>query len=139
MAEGILKDLAKKDGLDLDVLSVGLEAPEGLPPAEYAEKAMAERDIDITKHKTHMITDGIVGASDLIITMTELHKAYILRNFENTEEKTLVLGGGISDPYGYGPETYRRTAEQIYSELKKLEEQGIFPFKTTENGSENNG
>jgi protein-tyrosine-phosphatase len=58
MAEGILKDLIKKENLNInekDVKSAGLITQDGVPVSEKSVKALKKMNIDISDYKSDYV------------------------------------------------------------------------------------
>ncbi|HVZ81799.1 MAG TPA: low molecular weight protein arginine phosphatase [bacterium] len=120
MAEGLLKKMAKDQGLDLEVRSAGLAAFAGLPVAPEAVEACRTKDVDISGHQTQPLGKNLVMESDLILTMTAKHKEMIVKKMPALEPKVLVLselaGEGmtdVEDPVGQPVEAYQAALDQI--------------------------
>lgn len=121
MAEGYLKSL-NIDGVS--VKSRGLCAT-GESASENSVKAMKELNIDISDHISTGITEQDIAWADKIICLSESHKQFLL---PFAQDKLSVLGGGISDPFGSGVETYKNCRDEIISAID-----GIFKTVTVRN------
>lgn len=107
MAQGYLNSKKIKN---LYALSCGFSA-DGYPAAENAIKVMREIGVDISGHKSRLISKELTRA-DKIFCMGESHKAALTcAGVDN--EKLSVLGGGIADPYGGDESVYRLCRNQI--------------------------
>lgn len=134
MAEGIAKAKSKKMNIDADFSSAGLFAFAGSYASSNAARVMDEMGIDISCHITRPLTQELVDASDLILTMTGSQKASIVSHFKNAEKKVYTLleyvgeGGDIEDPIGGDIDVYRNCAVQLKKSilelLKKIKEGG---------------
>ena len=113
MAEGYLKSLGIKD---LTVKSCGLCAT-GESASENSVKVMKEIGIDISDHISRQITKEDIDLADKIICMSESHKQFL---FSVAENKLLVLGEGISDPFGCGIDVYKKCRDEIISAINAL-------------------
>ena len=107
MAEGYLNSKSIKN---LYSLSCGFLSA-GDPAAENAIKVMREIGVEISNHKSRIISPELIGA-DKIFCMSESHK-FALISAGVSEQKISVLGGGICDPYGGDENTYRTCRNQI--------------------------
>jgi len=136
MAEGIFKYLLEKSNIeDISVSSAGISVFEGEASNKKAIDALIKKGIDIRDHKARQLTKNIVEESDLILTMTESHKAMILNavagcsdrvytlkefaciiNGENAKGRNL----DIADPFGLDYNSYERSAEEIKEQLNKI-------------------
>ena len=61
MAEGILKDLAIKNNLDIKVESLGINAVNNKDAALFAIEAMKDIGIDISNHKSYQVNSEILA------------------------------------------------------------------------------
>ncbi len=118
MAEGYLKSLKIPN---ISVKSGGLAA-DGSPVSENAKAVCLEKGVDISAHISRQLTAEDISWADMIICMSETHKAYLE---PHAAEKLSVLGGGISDPFICGIEVYRACRDEIFSAIDKL----FKPFK----------
>jgi len=116
LAEGIAKKIiADKQG-DIDVSSAGASALDGLPASSLAVEVASKHSIDISGHRSRLLSRTLVKEADLIITMGAMHRetvaviepdalayTYLLTDLCNDEE------GDVADPIGSGIEEYERT------------------------------
>lgn len=120
MAEGYLES---KNLPDLKIESRGLSS-DGVPVSENSQKAMEEKGIDISFHKSRCLNMYDIGWADKIIYMSPSHKTAL--SLYAPEEKLFMLGEGISDPYGGDLSIYRKCRDEIFSEIDRLIEKGFF-------------
>lgn len=121
MAETLMKDVLKKMDLQQSVLveSAGTWAEEGYPATAHGVKAMAQRGLDSSNHRSQPITKALVDKFDLILTMETGHKEAIQVEFPEDADKVFMLSemAGVSknieDPVGGSFEDYLATAEEI--------------------------
>lgn len=109
MAEYLFKEKADKLGLPIEVSSAGLCAFPGDTANENAIGAMALKGIDISLHRARRLTYYEASQSDIIVCMSESHKAAL----SEFSEKCIVPPGEISDPYGGDIEVYTKCLEQL--------------------------
>ena len=74
--------------------------------------------IDITSHRSRAFSSYMIDEYDLFVVMTNENKLSLSQVV--SEEKIIVLGGGISDPYGRDLDAYIDTAKQIDSALEDI-------------------
>lgn len=86
---------------------------------------MAELGIDITAHISNRITPDDIKTADAIICMTEVHKQMLVLSGAD-ENKLYVLGGGVSDPFGFDVDTYRNCRDDILKAIDNLIDNGFF-------------
>jgi len=102
MAEALLRHaLRGQDGITVE--SAGLGALVGHPAADFAVELMAERGIDISKHRAQQLTPDLVSKADLILVMESGHRRVIDENDLTARGKVHRLGEWqdkeIADPY----------------------------------------
>ena len=135
MAEVIFRDLVEKEGLkDIEVMSAGIFAVPEDRANPNAIDVMKKRGLSLENHKSTMLTADILEEADLILTMTIGHKEVILQNYPELEEKIFTLKEyvnnpediknandiNISDPFGQSIAIYKKNADEIMTNLKKL-------------------
>jgi Protein-tyrosine-phosphatase len=126
MAAEIAKNLIKSANIkNINTDSAGLCASQGEPAAFNAKLAMKEIGLDISYHTSKSIKSEEIKSIDYFFVMSSYHKEMIeLAGIKS--EKIIILGDGISDPYGEGIEIYRICRNQLVSAIKKaLKEVGI--------------
>lgn len=124
MAEGIFNEL-KKD-LDIEVLSAGIAALDGSEVSDYAIKSMEEIH-DISYYRSKLVTRQLLDQSDLILTMTKIHKNRLINKFDNIDHKIYLLNEyafgreeDIADPIGGSLYVYEEVLGQIYEAIEKI-------------------
>lgn len=120
MAEGYLDSLKIEN---LKVESRGLAA-EGGPLSENALAVMLEKGIDLSDNISAQLTSADLIWADKIIYMSPSHLAFL--SLYTGKEKLLMLGNGISDPYGCDIDIYRKCRDEIFEALDKLVADGLF-------------
>ncbi|EGO64037.1 low molecular weight protein arginine phosphatase [Acetonema longum] len=127
MAEAVLRDKIRAAGQEdnIKVLSAGIAAGGEYAAADEAVAVMQERNLDLSRHLSRQVTPEWIGAADLILTMTQGHKANLLRLAPSARDKTYTLaefsgeGWDVPDPVGQSLAVYRACACQIESLLDK--------------------
>lgn len=124
MAEAIARKLDK----NLEVKSAGLFAVQGSDISPFAKEVLQENDI-VHQHQSTPFTKEVADWADLILTMTKSHKDYIVGQYPDLRHKVFSLkefvkaeGMDVSDPYGGSIDTYRRTYQELYDLITKLED-----------------
>ncbi|MBW7475094.1 low molecular weight protein arginine phosphatase [Paenibacillus oenotherae] len=90
MAEAMLKELANKSGLQLEVRSAGVSTIDGLPVSTHAQTILRSRNYP-SSGSSKALDGGSIGWADLILTMTTGHKRNLLQRFPQAVDKTFTL------------------------------------------------
>lgn len=120
MAEGYLDSLKLPN---VNTESRGL-ASQGGPISEKAIKVMLEKGIDLSDNVSAPLVLTDLLWADKIIYMSESHLAFL--RLYAPEDKLLMLGGGILDPFGGDCDVYRKCRDEIFSAIDKLVKKGFF-------------
>mgnify|MGYP003333532682 CR=1 FL=1 len=117
MAEALLRAALSKRGQGLgklQVASFGLAAQEGQPASPHSVKAMQRIGLDVSAHRSRLLTQEAVDRSAVIFGMTESHLAALHARFDVLPEFVLLLRDvlptdvprDIPDPFGGGYREY---------------------------------
>lgn len=118
MAEGLFKKLLCDNKIDnIECSSAGLFAMTGDEVSVNSVKACERFGVDISSHRARRITSYILDETDKFICMTTDHATSL--SMYVPSEKIIVLGNGISDPYGGNIETYMMCANSIKKALSE--------------------
>jgi protein-tyrosine phosphatase len=110
---------AERAGEGWRVESAGTWTQDGIPPSQGAVSEMAYWGLDITAHRSRVVTRDLLVPFDLILTMEEGHKEGLQIDFPEIADRVFLLSEmsgdvrNVDDPIGAGPEEYRRAAEEI--------------------------
>ncbi len=116
MAEGIFKKLLEdKNITDIECSSAGLFAMTGDEVTQNSVKACQRFGVDISNHRARRINEYILDETDKFVCMTNQHASSL--SLYVPQEKIIVLGGGIPDPFGGDLETYMICANSIKNAL----------------------
>lgn len=124
MAEHLARHLCRSlDGLEF--ASAGLFATDGAPASQGAVQVMKEHGLDVSGHRSRLLTPGMIEEAERIIALTEAHKDLILQTAPKAASKTSTLHEftpdqgtrDVMDPYGGQVDTYRKTRDEIESAL----------------------
>jgi len=105
------------------VTSAGVAAGVGQPASDESIEQMRLRGIDLRSHESQPLTAELLAQADRVFTMTRGHRELVVRQFPHLAERVELLardGGDVVDPIGGGPDDYRRCAEQIEANLRRL-------------------
>ncbi|MBF7096165.1 low molecular weight protein arginine phosphatase [Alkalibacter mobilis] len=132
MAKGIFEQIIEKEGLkdqiSIDSAGTSVYYSEGANPK--AIEAVGEMGIDISGHVSKQIDEKLIADADMVLTMTRTQKSHLHHLFpgyafkittikEQAEENFYI---DISDPFGSGLSTYRKTAYELQKTIKTLVE-----------------
>lgn len=127
MAEYLYNDMVK--GLSAPKgCSAGLLAADSDPATVYAIKAMRDFKLDLSPHRSRMLSRSMLAEASLVVTMTDSHKAELLRRFPAFSQKVVRLTEfspalnpvDIPDPIGLSVGVYRTTRDAIDTALAHL-------------------
>jgi protein-tyrosine phosphatase len=98
------------------VISAGIAAAPGCPPASEAVHVMREHGLNLAPHEAQPLTEQLARHADVIVTMTQSHMQSIIERWPAAAERTRMLlpdGADVADPIGQTVGAYRHCAEQI--------------------------
>jgi len=128
MAAAILRRRIADLGLEdqIAVVSAGVWAEDGHEASANAVTTLAGRGMDLTGHRSRLLTPALLGEADLVLVMEEAHRRSLFHLAPQHLSKVYLLtemSGGhadVADPYGGPVEGYERTV----NELEKLVDAG---------------
>ncbi len=127
MAEYLLRRRLGKQ-IDWQVGSAGLFTGNGMAASLPAVEVLREQTIDLTPHRSRVVTKDIIDAATLIVVMTVTHAVELKRRFPETQDRIYLLksfdpgcgGGDIPDPLGGTIAQYRTIRDEIEAALPDL-------------------
>lgn len=129
MAEALLRYyIAEHPGLELNIKSAGTAAFGNQEASHNAVLALKELGIDLTEHRSQMVTDELIDEADIVLTMTTSHKQQLLSFKPDASQKIFTLAEftcqnmakNISDPFGGNLSTYIECRNEISAHIMKL-------------------
>jgi len=116
------------DGWGWKAKSAGVFAQPGAPASLPAVQALNELDIDLSGHRSQPLTAELVEKADLIVAMTQAHRARILECFPEVENRVFLINAfgtskvpaDVTDPFGGSLNTYKKTRDEIDRALSDL-------------------
>ena len=114
MAEALMK----KKHPEVEVSSCGLCAFTGDSATAESIEALKRYGIDLSCHRAKAFSEYMLGQYDIYAVMTSQHYEVLSRLVP--EEKLVILGGGIPDPYGMGIDEYIKCAVEIEKAIDAL-------------------
>ena len=127
MAEYLLRRRLGKQ-IDWQVGSAGLFTGNGMAASLPAVEVLREQTIDLTPHRSRVVTKDIIDVATLIVVMTVTHAVELKRRFPETQDRIYLLksfdpgcgGGDIPDPLGGTIAQYRTIRDEIEAALPDL-------------------
>ncbi|GAP05770.1 MAG TPA: low molecular weight protein arginine phosphatase [Anaerolinea thermolimosa] len=127
MAAGLFQALLSSrlpGGGDWLVDSAGTWASEGQRASENAVRVMQKRGIDLSQHRSKVVSRALLNLFDLILVMEPGHKEALRVEFPEVAGRVWLLSElsgpplPIEDPYGLSLEHYEKTASEIEAYLQ---------------------
>jgi protein-tyrosine phosphatase len=123
-AEGVLRLMAQKEGIELEVRSAGIgDWHVGAPPDERAQHHARGRGYDLSALRARQVAASDFDEFDLIVAMDRGH----LRSLERMaprehrhKVRLLVAGGDVPDPYYGGPEGFEKVLDLVEEACRGL-------------------
>jgi protein-tyrosine phosphatase len=108
--------------------SAGTMACDGTPAASMAVKEGARRGLDLSPHRSRLLTRQMVEEAEMILVMERHQYLHTLALAPGALEKTFMLGGfipgrgddEIADPYGGSDEDFRQAMDDIVAAAEAL-------------------
>lgn len=127
-AECFLIDFLKKAGReDIEVISRGIYAQSYFEVPSKITNFLASKGITQPPHSATLLTRQDMQSSDLILTMTEDQKEYILDKYAEFSDKVYTLieytygkEESIKDPISLSGRSFDKVLEEIYKVVKAL-------------------
>ena len=125
MAEVLFKQLLEENG-EVDewrVESAGVWAYQGAKATQNAQIVMAERGLNLERHRSQLTDPALLNQFDIIIVMEEEHKVVLQERNPNLTERIMTIRelvggtGDFDDPVGGSEKVYRQAAEAIFNLL----------------------
>jgi protein-tyrosine-phosphatase len=128
MAEVFLQEKIKQGDLAdrVRVLSAGLYAGRETPASSGAQAAAAKRGLDLMAHRSRQLLPEYVQAANLVLTMTQSHKAAVTALAPEAADKVYTLAeyageqDDVPDPFGCSWEVYEACATAIERLLDRI-------------------
>jgi protein-tyrosine phosphatase len=133
MAEALLRATLVKRGQGLEKLKVasfGLAAESGLPASTNSVKAMQRIGLDVSGHRSRLLSQADVDRSVVIFGMTESHLAALHSRFDVLPDFVLLLRDvlptdvprDIPDPFGGGYRDYEECRDSMVEAIPAMVE-----------------
>lgn len=127
MAEVLFEKLLEEKGLleDWRVESGGVWAYQGASATQNAQVVMAERNLDLSGHRSQPTDPALLKQFDVIIVMEVEHKHVLQERNPSLADRILTIRelvggqGDFDDPVGGSVEVYQHAAETLYGLLSE--------------------
>ncbi|MDP2906163.1 MAG: L-threonylcarbamoyladenylate synthase [Candidatus Omnitrophota bacterium] len=130
MAQGLLKKVLKeKNRDDVEVLSAGVMAINGMGVTPETQELLAQEGINVSAHRAQRLTRQMVDASDLILVMSRgqeeavltlapvaKNRLFLLKEFAKISDENM----DIDDPIGRGHDFYSRVLYVIRQAVERI-------------------
>jgi len=92
MAEAMLRDMMESEKeIHLNIYSRGVSAIDGHKASKQAIRVMKDDGIDISRHRSRLLTKKDIENADLVLTMTTNHKSMVLNLYPDAKDKLYTL------------------------------------------------
>lgn len=120
-AEALARNLIATTGAPVSVISRAVNLnPYNTAPEPNFVNLLQQRGVTVGDHTAVQLTERDVSFSDLILTMTGAHKAWVLTNFPDSSGKVFTLAEyatgsnqDIADAFGQPIEFYQTVLDQL--------------------------
>lgn len=127
MAEQLLRRWLGKETC-WEVASAGVSAADGQPASEGARQAMAEKKLDLSRHRSRNLGGVHIDEADLIVVMTEAHRRMVVRRFPQVADRVVLLNTfssahpaeDVPDPFGMSLDVYRAIRDELDAAMPDL-------------------
>lgn len=135
MAEGLLRNKIPQELQGRVIIkSAGTFFIDGIGADPMAIKALAQKTVDISRHRSQGLTLKLVNKADLILVMSESHleffadaepgirnKIYLLKTYGKTHGEIDALAmKTVIDPIGGSMEDFEACAQDIEAEIDRI-------------------
>lgn len=127
-AECILNNFAAKDNnKEIIATSRGIYAQDFYAVPQKLWDFLKSKGIEKTEHKSTLLTKEDLQNNDLILTMTDDQKEFILDRYAQFTDKVFLLQEyvyekeeEVKDPISFSGSSFNKVMEQIYTAVKDL-------------------
>ena len=126
-AEGVLRYLSEKAGLELHIESAGLgDWHIGQPPDERSQHHARKRGYDLSAQRARQVTVRDFERFDMILAMDRGHLRALQRLAPARHQariRLFVEGRDVPDPYSGGPEGFEHVLDLVEARCRALLEE----------------
>ena len=129
IAEGILRTaLAKRKIKDIEAASAGIMASDDREPEPFAVSISRQNGVDISQHRSVMLSRALLDEADFVLTMEKIHCLYARGMIPGARDKVFLLAGfgrrgveiEIDDPIGKDIEAYEDCFAMLRLEITRI-------------------
>ena len=119
LAAALAREIVAEHAAHVVVTSAGISAVDGEPASGHAQTVAAMEGGSLTDHRSARVDGGLVGAADLVLTMTAAHRESLHREWPQYRDRVMTLGdvagvdGDVADPFGGSVEDYQKTSREL--------------------------
>jgi protein-tyrosine phosphatase len=125
MAEALLKDRLARRGVRVTIESAGLGALVGRPADPTAQQLMAERGLDLSRHRARQLMPELVRAFDLVLVMESDQQRAVEAMVPSARGRVHRIGRwgnfDVPDPYRRDRQAFERALALIERGVDDLE------------------
>jgi protein-tyrosine phosphatase len=123
-AEGVLRHMAAKEGVEVEVRSAGIgDWHVGAPPDERSQHHARGRGYDLSAQRARQVAPSDFEEFDLIVAMDRGHLSALERMAparKRSKVRMLVPGRDVPDPYYGGPEGFEKVLDLVEEACARL-------------------
>jgi protein-tyrosine phosphatase len=123
-AEGVLRDLSGKAGLELHIASAGLgDWHIGQPPDERSQHHARNRGYDLSTQRARQVTPRDFEEFDMILAMDRGHLRALQKMappHHHAKIRLFVAGSEVPDPYYGGAEGFEKVLDLVEAQCRRL-------------------
>jgi len=127
MAEYLFRKWMGPD-TEWDAASAGVAAFDGQSASAGAVHALAEKKVDLSPHRSRLLTQAHIDDADLVVVMTEAHQRAVLQRFPAAKGRVVLLNAfnprrrneDVPDPFGLDADVYRTIRDEIETAMPDL-------------------
>lgn len=129
IAEILLRKALESDDqmCDYEVCSAGTFAGSNHPASKHAQKVIKEKQLDLSNHRSKLITEEMIDRAKLILTMTQSHLDQLVEIYPKSKHKVYPFRHfmdesitNVSDPFGGNYSDYERCAQSIEEAIPSI-------------------
>ncbi len=132
IAEHLLRELAKRRGVPVEVASRGTAAESYFEMPEPVVRLLREQGVPPFRHRPRLLTRDDLRWADLVLVMEEEHQRLACERFPEFSRKVRLLheeaglsGGGVRDPMGASDDAFETCVARIRRAVEELLERGL--------------